>query len=247
MTRDLFSALSHTYRRYRPTYGDGIFTFLAATAPSRLAAWDCACGSGQATVNLAMNFDQVVATDISEQQLALAPRLANVRYRAEPAERVSLPTGSVDLTFVGQALHWFDIPLFYDEVRRISRPKALLAVASYNLLRIEPGIDALVSHLYSDILGKYWAPERGLVETGYASIPFPFARVCAPAFQMVAQWTLPHLTGYLESWSASNAYMTECGENPVDSIRMDLARRWGHPRQVRQIIWPLTLLIGTTR
>ena len=44
--RDLFSGHAGEYARYRPTYPDSLFAWLAAQSPGRNVAWDCGTGSG---------------------------------------------------------------------------------------------------------------------------------------------------------------------------------------------------------
>jgi hypothetical protein len=46
--KDHFSARSDDYARYRPTYPDKLFQYLASVVEERSVAWDCATGSGQA-------------------------------------------------------------------------------------------------------------------------------------------------------------------------------------------------------
>ena len=67
--KDNFSAVAGGYARHRPAYPDALFDWLAAVAPRREAAWDCACGNGQASVGLAAHFDHVCATDASAKQI----------------------------------------------------------------------------------------------------------------------------------------------------------------------------------
>ncbi|MFV3307579.1 class I SAM-dependent methyltransferase [Pseudomonas sp. NY15181] len=242
-TRSLFTAQSDAYRANRPTYDPAFFAWLAQAAPGKARAWDCGCGSGQATLDLAQHFGSVVATDINAAQLDKAPRLPNVDYRCEPAEHTSLEPASVDLTLVAQALHWFDVPRFYEEVRRVSRPGALLAVVSYNLLNITPELDALVRHLYHDVVGPYWAPERKHVESGYETIAFPFERVPSPAFALEATWDLSRLLGYFDSWSAIASYRAATGLDPVAPLRERFAQAWGDTPE-RAVSWPLTIKLG---
>ena len=242
-TRQLFSQQADAYRAGRPTYDPAFFAWLAQVAPSTDRAWDCGCGSGQASLDLARHFQQVVATDINAKQLEQAPREANIDYRCEPAESTSLQPVSVDLTLVAQALHWFDVERFYAEVRRVSRPSALLAVVSYNLLNIDERLDALIRHLYHDLVGPYWAPERKHVETGYETIPFPFERVETPLFALEAQWSFQRLVDYLYSWSAVASYRQTTGQDPVEALRGELQAAWGEV-ETRQVSWPLTIRLG---
>ncbi|MBM7061255.1 class I SAM-dependent methyltransferase [Pseudomonas sp. UL073] len=243
-THQLFNRQSAAYRSFRPSYATELFTWLAAQAPEQALAWDCACGSGQATLGLAAQFRQVVATDVSQAQLDQAPPAANVSYRCEPSERSSLAAGSVDLTLVAQALHWFDVDAFYAEVRRVSRPGALLAVLSYNRLEIEPAIDALADHLYNHIVGPYWAPGRRHVEDGYASLAFPFRGLETPPFELQVQWDLEHLLGYLQSWSAVADFRATEGVDPVERLRPQFLAAWGDAQQARLVRWPLMIKLG---
>lgn len=243
-TSALFTRNTDAYRANRPTYDPALITWLSQQAPDLSLAWDCGCGSGQATVDLARHFQRVVGTDVSAQQLTKAEQAANIDYRCEPAEQTSLADSSVSLTLVAQALHWFDLERFYAEVRRVSRPGGLLAVISYNLSTITPEVDALVNHLYSDILGSYWAEERKHVEQGYRTLPFPFERIEVPPFTLDAQWDLARLLGYLDSWSALATYQTTHGKNPLDPLRERFQQAWGDPASTRRVSWPLTVNLG---
>lgn len=240
----LFSSQSDAYSAARPTYDAALFAWLAERAPAAMRAWDCGCGSGQATRDLAHCFEHVVATDVSAEQLAHAPALPNVDYREEAAEAVSIADASVDLTFVGQALHWFDIDRFYEEVRRVSKRDALLAVLTYNLCAIGPEMDELVLRLYRDVVGPYWPAERKHVETGYRDIAFPFQTIAAPSAVLSASWDLARLLGYLESWSAVAAYRRATGKDPVEAMRDAFTRAWGEPGSQRNVTWPLTMKVG---
>ena len=70
--KDHFSRLAAQYAAFRPEYPPGLFDYLAQLCRERRVAWDCACGTGQASVALAGHFATVVATDASPQQLAAA-------------------------------------------------------------------------------------------------------------------------------------------------------------------------------
>ena len=50
------------------------------------------------------------------QQLQQAPRLENVSYQVQLAEKTSFMPQSFDLITVAQAIHWFDFDTFYAEV-----------------------------------------------------------------------------------------------------------------------------------
>jgi hypothetical protein len=117
---DHSSGVSAGYAAFRPQYPRALFEFLAAIAPRRGRVWDCGTGTGQAAVELAAWFDDVIATDVSAAQIAQAPSNPKIEWIVTPAETTPLQSASIDLVTVAQALHWFDHARFYDEVRRRS-------------------------------------------------------------------------------------------------------------------------------
>ncbi len=245
--KDHFSARAATYAQFRPTYPPALLRWLAESAPARRRAWDCATGNGQAAVALAEHMAEVVATDASAQQVAAAAPHPRVRYRVEPAEASSLDPASVDLITVAQALHWFDHARFAAEVHRVARPGALVAAWCYALAYVTPEVDRVMEHLYVDLVGPYWPPERLILERGYADVPFPFEPVEVPAFAMEAEWSLGALEGYLRSWSASTRYEADHGKDPVAQVHGLLAEVWGAPDTLRTVRWPLAMRAGRVR
>jgi hypothetical protein len=243
-TTDHFSRQASLYRASRPGYPPELFALLAAVAPARQFALDCATGNGQAALDLAGHFAQVIASDLSPAQLSHRRHHPRVRYVAATAEQLPIADGCVDLVTVAQALHWLDLPTFYAEVRRVGRPGAVVAAWTYGLLRVAPGIDRVVSRLYTDLVGPYWPPERALVESGYRDLPFPFETIPAPPFALRADWTLERLLVYLASWSAVQRFQEATGEDPVDLVRADLASAWGDPAATRPVEWALALRVG---
>src|SRR5271157_2515050 len=106
---DHFSAVAVHYANFRPHYPAALFDYLATLAPDNSAVWDCAAGNGQATLDLAARFEEVIATDASREQIASATPHPRIEYRVAPAEQSGLADESVSLVTVAQALHWFDL------------------------------------------------------------------------------------------------------------------------------------------
>ncbi len=242
--QDHFSAQAGEYTQFRPRYPRQLFAFLGALPSRREAAWDCGTGNGQAAVDLADWFDEVIATDPSASQVAHAQPHAKVRYLVAAAEHCPIRSSSIDLVTVAQALHWFDLDVFYAQVRRVGRSGSVLAAWSYGLAGISPEVDRVVGHLYDDLLGKYWPPERKLIEQRYETIAFPFDAIPAPEFAMTTQWNLRDLIGYLGTWSSVQKYRQRQGTDPLAQVEADLARAWGAAETLRRVHWPLYLRVG---
>jgi SAM-dependent methyltransferase len=245
--KDHFSGHAGEYEAFRPNYPPELFAYLASIAPGREVAWDCATGNGQAAIGIAPYFAAVIATDASAQQIERARACDNVRYAVAPAAASPIAGSSVDLVTVAQALHWFDVPAFYAEVRRVARPDAVLAVWCYEMHSITPEVDAIVSRLYHDIVGAYWPPERKVVEDGYATIAFPFDEFSPPPFRMAEQWDFWQFLGYLGTWSSVKSYQRAVGHDPVDIVRRELEAAWGDAGLVREAVWPLNVRAGIVR
>lgn len=244
MFKDHFSGHAANYSTFRPSYPTELYEWLADTCRLRKCAWDCATGNGQAARTLAKFFSRVVATDASAEQIAHATAPDNVHFQLGSAERSELLDESIDLVTVAQALHWFDLGRFYAEVQRVLKPGGVLAVWSYQLGRISQDVDVVVGHLYKDITGPYWFPERGIVDSGYRGLPFPFKELQVPQFSMSCEWTFGQLTGYLETWSGTQRYREVTGSSALDHVTIRLQEAWGDPQAVRTVTWPLNVRVG---
>ena len=243
--KDHFSSFASRYADCRPHYPPTLFEFLGKIVPTSSRVWDCAAGSGQATIGLAARFDRVIATDGSAEQIAAAPAHPRVEYLVALAEHSGLAEGSVDLVTVAQALHWFDLEKFYTEVRRVLTPGGVIAVWAYGINQLEDEVvNRIVQDYYHHVVGSYWPPERKLVEEGYRTIPFPFEELPCPAFRMTADWNLEQLLGYFGTWSATNRFRKAKGHDPLVPLRAALEKVWGDAVAPRTIAWPLAMRLG---
>lgn len=241
---DHFSAVAASYAEFRPGYPRELFDFIASIAPRRQRAWDCGAGSGQATSDLADRFDEVIASDLSPEQVASAAPRVNVRWLVAPAESTPIEAGSVDLIAVAQALHWFDHARFYEEVRRVASPGAAIAAWSYGIPAMDGDAGVALRRLMLETLHGYWPRGREHVEQHYRTIPFPFERLEAPDFRLEQLWTLDQVAGYMRSWSATGRYAKSNGVDPVVEAERELRAHWPQGETPRRIEWPLAVLAG---
>jgi ubiquinone/menaquinone biosynthesis C-methylase UbiE len=244
--KDYFSSQAARYASIRPDYPESLIDFVAGLVAQHGLAWDCATGNGQAAIPLAAHFSRVVATDASESQVEHAPRHPGVEYRVATAEASGLPTGSVDLVTVAQALHWLDRDRFYAEVRRVLAPGGALAVWSYGdpTIADDAGLDAALQRFNHETVGAYWPAGRGDVGEGYLRFSFPFAEVKTPRFRIEREWTLAEFGRYVRSWSSTVRYVKEHGADPVSAFEAELRPIWGGPDARHSIRWPITLRAG---
>jgi SAM-dependent methyltransferase len=215
---DHFSKQSRDYARYRPSYPAKLYEYLALLTPQHDRAWDVGTGNGQAAIGLAHHFRSIIATDPSEQQIALATPHERVTYRVATAENSGVEDRSIDLVTAALAVHWFDLDRFYTE-------------------------DAVMESYYHDVLGEFWPPQIHWVDEHYQTLPFPFDGITSPEFALEAVWSLDDLFGYLSSWSAAPKYKAAHGIDPLDEKRAEFEAAWG-PLTDRAVRWPLYLRVG---
>lgn len=236
---DHFSPLADAYARGRLSYPNELFDFLRGFAPAHDLAWDCATGSGQAVPPLAERFRKVVATDISDELLRRAPRLANVTYAAATAESAPLPDHAVDLATVAQALHWFDLENFWPEVRRVLKPQGVFAFWGYTWPQVAPDVDALLDELLIT-LAVYWPRRTTLLHDRYAAVVPPFTAIETPEFEVTMSWDREDYLAHLESWSAVRYFRERTRIDPLPPVAQCLQALWSAAER-RPVRWPLVV------
>ena len=242
--KDHFSGHAASYAAYRPGYAPHLFEILATLPRERRLAWDSGTGNGQAAVALADHFEKVVATDPSTEQLAHALPHPRVEYGVGRAEDSGLAEGSVDLATAAQAFHWYDFDRYFAEVRRVLAPGGVVAVWTYNLVRVDPEVDRWTDRLARQIVGPWWPPERRWVDEEYQTIPFPFDEIAIEPLRYEARLDLDRFTRYLRTWSSFQRYQKETGRDPLEEIREGLTAAWGQPEEERTAAWPIFIRAG---
>lgn len=238
-----FSEQSDLYARYRPDYPKEMYDVIFRHLSSTQNAWDCATGSGQIAKHLAKHFKKVYATDISEAQLDHAPLMENIIYRQALAEESGLPADNFELITVGQAIHWFDLESFYQEVRRVAQSEALLAVIGYGMVRIDPELDPIIEDLYEKSFDTYYKEARKYLDKHYKNLPFPFKEIPTPSLENSLQWSLEDLEGYFNSWSAIQKIKAEQNYNPSTSTIERLRDRISDPKEF-EVSFPIFMRLG---
>jgi SAM-dependent methyltransferase len=241
--KDYFSKQSDIYLKFRPRYPDALYAYLSSLTNEHKLAWDCGTGNGQAAIGLADFYEKVIATDPSEQQIKNAIANEKIIYSVEKAENNSLQSNSVDLITIANALHWFDFDVFFKEAKRVLKKDGIIAAWSYFLPAISPEIDKIIAHYHFQTLDDYWLAENRIVEKGYATIPFPFELISSPQFYYEKEMKLDELTGYLNTWSATQRFIERNGFNPTEELSDELKEFWKEA-STKKVTWKLILKVG---
>lgn len=227
--KDNFSTQANIYAQFRPQYPIDLYNFILQNVDNKSVAWDCATGNGQAARMLALYFERVEATDISQKQIEHAVQFRNITYSVQPAEQTNFADKTFDLITVAQAAHWFNLAQFYTEVKRVAKPNAILVLWGYGLHSFKnESINSLFLDFYRNTIGSYWDFERRYIDEHYQSLPFPFEELhTPPQYQMDFEWEETQLAGYLNSWSAVQHFIRKNGYNPVDNFMKIIKPLWG--------------------
>ena len=245
MSKDLFSSHAADYAKFRPTYPLSCIEYISSLVQRKESAWDCATGNGQAALLIANFFDRVDATDLSQQQIDSATPHPKITYSVSRAESTSFQDNSFDLITIAQAYHWVNHKKFCDEATRVGRNNGVVAVIGYNLFRsANKEVTKLIHDFYQNVTDPYWEPERKYVEHLYQNTPFYFEELpVRQSFKMETHWTINHVEGYINTWSAIKKFIKQNGYNPVDALIEDVKEVWGN-REILEFDFPLGLRIG---
>ena len=184
-------------------------------------------------------YKNVIATDTSPKQLSLAPRLPNIRYPQTPptmsiAELESnvAAESSIDVVTVAVALHWFDLPNFYQQVKWVlKKPHGVVAAWTYFSTQVNGSVDAVLQRFYSAV-EPYFEPAVKLAADKYSSIHFPFEPVDGldhtGPFLFVTEKLMDldlYLT-FLRSWSGYQTAKEKGVELLSDDVIDEFKRAW---------------------
>lgn len=132
-----FEGLADNYSRNRPQYPKRMLTKLSELLPEgALSIVDLASGTGISTRAVAKILGKRATTIGIEPSEDMRRRAkedtsvdASIHYRWGLAEDLACEASSLDLIFVGQALHWFNRPEFYAEAARALKPGGVVSIA----------------------------------------------------------------------------------------------------------------------
>ena len=234
-----FSGMAAEYAASRPLYPPALFEWLASTVKRRDMAWDAATGNGQAAVGLARHFDRVVATDRSPVQIGHGMRHDRVEYRVAPAEESGLESGSIDLVAVAAAIHWFDLPRFYEEVRRVIRPGGTLAAWTYHVAYVGPPLDRVLRPFYDDVVGPHFAAGARMVDARYEGLTLPGEPLEPPSFSVSTRWNADQVLRFIRTWSGIETCIAVTGKDPVVAIEGAIRQALGGGDSAVDLTWPL--------
>lgn len=123
-----FGSRAAAYAEHRPDYPrEALEWGLSGVTGTPRRVLDLGAGTGKLTLGLAgLGLDVTAVEPDPEMRAELGRVVPSATSLAGQAERIPLPDGEVDAVFVGQAFHWFDVPVAMTEIARVLRPGGVL-------------------------------------------------------------------------------------------------------------------------
>jgi len=240
MSQDLFAGEEHAakYRLHRPNYPKQLFEYIIdyyfdkkVTNEKIPLALDVGCGNGQATADLSLFCERVIGIDVSANQIANAIKKDNIEYRCNTAEDLSfLQSNSIDLITTATAFHWFDIPVFIEEAKRVLKPhKGVLAIWAYGFSTLDNPTAAAISYeFYHDVLAPYSNEKQWLVEDCYQSLVplFPYQSTLRHyTIERQIETTLKGVLSMVETASPCQTYRKQNTEQAYQDLLNTLRQK----------------------
>ena len=103
---------------------------------------------------------------------------------------------------MAQAIHWFDLESFFQEVEKVLKKRGVLAVWGYGLFQFEnDNLNDTIHWFYNDIMGPYWDPQRRLVDDLYQDIVLPFEKLEEPEFRIPCSVSIKDILNFFNRMS----------------------------------------------
>ncbi|KAF8938901.1 putative S-adenosylmethionine-dependent methyltransferase [Dissophora ornata] len=256
---------SALYQSFRPGYNSNFFKMVYNYHAKHNGQFDTAVdvgtGTGQVASVLAEKFKHVHGMDASATMLQAAVQKPNITYHVTKAEDLSvIPSSSVDVLTVAQALHWFDHPKFFSEVKRVLKPQGTFVAVGYSFILLDkyPRATKRICSLGDepDQLGTCWDWGRLILDNLYKSVDVPMKDVERYYFPnnkddlpplMSERVTMKHFRSYIKTWSSYKNYCEKHPDRPdivdqtIDAIMEEESLK---DEDEVDVTWPTVLILA---
>ena len=139
-----FGKTSSEYAKYRDIYPKELYDRLFALGVGRPGTnWlDLGTGTGVIPRGLAEHGANIIATDISSEQIeqakCLSKNFSNISYTALPAEEIDYPENSFAVITACQCFWYFDPHMIVPKIKRMLKPGGLFLKVYMSYLKDDP-------------------------------------------------------------------------------------------------------------
>jgi len=151
-----FNAVAHDYAAARPDYPPALLRWFCGAVPpgEGQVAVDVGSGTGIFTRQLRQELPAATgligiepAAGMREQARQRILPGEKLDYRDGTAEALPLPDAAACAIFAATAAHWFDLPTFFAEARRVLAPGGLIGITDYVRDETTPAVAAATAFL----------------------------------------------------------------------------------------------------
>jgi hypothetical protein len=148
---------------------------------------------------------------------------------------------------VAAAIHWLDLPRFYEEAQRVTREGGVLAAWTYHVAHIGPPLDCILWPFYRDVVGPHFAPGARMVDARYEGLSLPGEPLKAPSFSITVRWNADQVLRFVRTWSGVQSYVAVVQKDPVAAIEGAIAGALGGGDSAAELSWPLYIRAARQR
>jgi len=137
----------------------------------------------------------------------------------------------VDLATAAQAAHWFDLPAYYAEVRRVNPAGGIIALVSYGVLEADDDLDRIIQPFYRHVLASYWAARAQACGPGATARCLPVRGARGSRARDPLDWRLAELGRLRGDVVCGGGLEQAQGPGPSPTFRATWRAHGGQPRR----------------
>jgi SAM-dependent methyltransferase len=209
--RTSFGSQADAYALGRPPYPLEAIEWVLPAGAQRVV--DLAAGTGRLTERL---------LEVGLDVVAIEPLVEMRAHIPEPAQRLDgtaealpLDDRSVDAVVVGQAFHWFDVPVAMAEIRRVLRLVGTVGLFWNMLDDSEPWVDRLATILDAEERASHLRTEQDAPYAGIDGMSAPERRL----FRHAPVYDTERLVAFVHSRSQTILMPEARRGEMIDAVR----------------------------
>ncbi|KAK3755038.1 hypothetical protein RRG08_039317 [Elysia crispata] len=219
---------SKAYSESRPRYTDKLFKTIAdyckETNPDLDLAVDVGCGPGMSTIGFTKYFKKVIGVDVSETQIACAPKnIPNCEFKVGYSDKLPfIESGSADLFCCGASFHWMPQEETFAEADRILRPGGSIAIFDHVVPSSDiPEVQACFEKYWKKLF-PFYPKEATHAIDGFHDLKMPYPGwIRNDEITLSMKYTVQQYVDFMKSTWVCRAYRDAY---PDDDILTNLAR-----------------------
>lgn len=224
-----FSAQAAHYEDGRPSYPEAVIEMIYKQLyiSSEMVLADIGAGTGKLTQQLLQQGSKVYAVEPNDRMREILQsnltHFAALKIFDGTAEATTLPDDSIDILFVAQAFHWFEVEQFKRECHRVLRPGGKV-VLIWNWRDEQANINKDSAKLFQTYCPEFYGFSGGVIAGQQIIEPF-FAH---PPLRRSFSYPLLLTRSQFLKRSFSSSYSLQPGDQDFDAYEDHLYALFDH-------------------